>query len=284
MWTMFINPETDEVVEGKVYMPKGQVKKVLIICPGYRGDFVLQERHYAHDFCRSGRAVICLRHNSLRTVGKDVENYVHCPQRQVTGGRYTGEGAFSVKKANREVLTVLKALEPVGDIEEIDILAHSWGGQISLESLKAIKESGEMGAVKKLKNLVLLGATLDSRPETYLAYREAFVSDAKQDFFNCMDPDQIIEDFLDNAEDMGNFSSADIPENVRIVIINSSADQEIDVENEQIPFHGKIQDCYESTWIFLRVDPIEIALGGRSSEGHDYIDSQIWEVIQDIIK
>lgn len=281
MWTQLINPETGEMVEAKIYAPEGLVQKILIICPGYRGDFVLQERSYADDFCKDGRAIVCLRHNGLRVVGEDVVNYVHCPERQRTWGRYTGKGPFSVKKANRELLIALKAIVSTENFD-VDIIGHSWGGQIVLESLKALKELRDP-IVKKVKNVILLGAMLDSRPETYTAYRDFFLTDAQQDFFREMDARDMVEDFLDNARDMGNFTSGDISENVRITIINSSADKEIDIRGEQIPFHGQIDDS-EARWIFFRFDDSMVTLGGRLSEGHDYVDPEVRDCIREILE
>jgi len=51
----------------------------------------------------------------LKIKGEDVKNYIHCPEKvgasQRMGQQYIGEGKrFGFKKADREVLTALKAL------------------------------------------------------------------------------------------------------------------------------------------------------------------------------
>ncbi len=280
MWTGLLNPETGEVVEAKIYLPEDPVRKVLIICPGYRGDFVLQEQGYADAFCKDGRAIICLRHNGLRVVGDDVTNYVHCPERQKRLGKYTGQRRFSVKESNREVLTAIEALPSIENLQ-VDIIGHSWGAQIALESLKALKASGS-SVGKSVRNVILLGATVDGRPETYKAYRDYFASDAEQDFFREMDPDEIINDFIDNARDMSNFSSNDIPENVRrVVLINSLGDGEVNIKEEQLPFYSRIKD--RANILILPTNPVTITLGGRESEEHDYFGSEVRGWIEKIL-
>lgn len=145
-WTELKDQETGEVVEGKVYVPKdGKVNKILIISPGYKGDFVLQEAEYAKDFVKNGRAMIVLRHNGLRVQGNDVQNYIYCPDKQKFGKekeqKYLGEKNFSLENSSREVLVLLKALnDRDNNLDKIDIVGHSIGARIAIESIIEAKK------------------------------------------------------------------------------------------------------------------------------------------------
>jgi len=294
-WTEMINPDTGETVEGKVYTPEGDsAKDVLIVCPGYKGDFVLQEKGYADDMCRDGRAIVFLRHNNLRTKGGDVENYVHCPQKQETNSEYTGKGeGFDVREANREVLTALKSLgSNIDNLDKIDIIGHSWGGMIALESLMDIaKEEGENSKkiIEKINNLILLAATLESRPENYEAYQSYFQADADKGYFKDMDAEEMVEGFKENAKDFNEDNLKNLPKNIKVTSLNSMIDGDINKEEETVPFHFKLDSSTNPRLIFFQdgnYGPNEWndkSLGGRGPEEHDYAGSEARKWLKKII-
>ncbi len=240
-WTEFLNPDTGEAVEGKVYLPNGteDYEDVLVISPGYRGDFALQEAEYADDFARGKRAMVMLRHNGLRIEGDDVKNFVHCPEKaeyaQKSGQKFLGKNEkFNFEKANREVLTFLKALgSKIDQIKNIDILGHSWGARITLESLVVLHKEDNETAKKiqeKINNAILLGSWFETIPEKAEPYRDFFRGDAEKEYFKQMDGDQVIADIFKMYERLETYKAQDLPENVRLVAINSLADSDVDME------------------------------------------------------
>lgn len=297
-WTEMINPDTKEVVEGKIYTPEGgPAKDILIICPGYIGDFVLQEKSYADEFCRDSRAVIVLRHNNLRIKGEDVQNFVHCPERQKMDQDYTGRGdKFSIKEANREILTVLKSMgDKIDNLDNIDILGHSWGGMIALESLMDInKEESEQSRkiVKKLNNLILLASMVDSREAIYEIYRPDLEGDARKGYFKDMNSEEIVKDLKDNGRDFNKNKLRDLPKNIKITSLNSMADKELDPADMKadmlVPFHFKLDESLSPRLIFFQdgdygPPKAEKTLGGRGPEEHDYAGSEARRWLKKII-
>lgn len=288
-WTEFKNPDTGEAVEGKVYTPKDAkgIKKVLIVAPGYRGDFVLQEADYADDFVKDNRAMIAMRHNGLRIMGEDVKNYVHCPEKADFAKRknqqYLGRGEdFDFLKADREVLTVLKSLgDKIDGLEKIDIISHSWSGRIALNSITELKKQAEEAGIKgetakkligKIDNLILMGAWLETRQKMPENYREFFKSEEKGDYFNNLNGDKIIEQMISSCDKLKELKSSDLPENMRIVGIHSVEDQDIDLEGEILEFFKQLKDLKRKGSIILKdlKKFMPEKIGDRETENHDY--------------
>ena len=295
-WTELKNPETGEVVEGKLYCPMGGgIKKVLIISPGYKGDFILQESEYAKDFAKNGRAVLVLRHNGLKVGGEDAKKYVHCPERsrldQKESDKYLGSGSFSFDSANREVLTALKAFNYVIDkIEKIDIIGHSWGGRISLLSVNEIKqESSQNETAKKIANkidnLILIGAWLETRRDRIESYLEYFESEATSGYFKNMDPKEVIESAIKSSRKLKKLSEKDFPENMRICGIQSVGDDAVDFEGEYSEFFKQLKEVKRKGSIVLKdlkgIMPKKI--GEREAETHDYFLKQVRGWVKQIV-
>jgi hypothetical protein len=300
-WTEFKNPDTGEAVEGKVYMPKDKdkedIRQVLIVAPGYRGDFVLQEADYADDFVKDNRAMIVMRHNGLRIAGEDMQNYVHCPEKADFAKRknqqYLGEGEdFDFLKADREVLTVLKSLsDKIDDIEKIDIIGHSWSGRIALNSIAELKKQAEEAGTKgeiakklidKIDNLILMGAWLETRKEVPEGYREHFKNEEKGDYFKNLNGDKIIEQMISSGNELKKLKSSDLPDNMRIVGIHSVEDKDIDLEGEVLEFFKQIKDIKRKGHLVLKdlKEFMPEKIGGRETENHDYALEQAREWIK----
>ncbi|MCX6761504.1 MAG: hypothetical protein NTY33_01475 [Candidatus Moranbacteria bacterium] len=293
-WTELKNPETGETVEGKLYRPKeGDVKKVLIISPGYKGDFVLQESKYANDFAENGRAVLVLRHNALKVEGEGAKNYVHCPERselnKKESDKYLGKGNFSFDSANREVLTALKALNSA--IEKIDIIGHSWGGRISLLSINDInQESGSSEVAKeiarKIDNLILIGAWLETREENLKPFLDYFKNEAEAGYFKNMDPEEVVESAIKSGAKLKKMSNADFPEQMRIVGIQSVGDEDVDMEGEYLEFFKQLKgrERIGSTVLKDLKQLMVEKIGDREAETHDYALTEVKKWVGQIIK
>lgn len=305
-WTEFKNPDTGEVVEGKVYLPKNAenkegIKKILIVAPGYRGDFVLQEGDYADDFVKGDRAMIVMRHSGLRISGDDMKNYVHCPEKakfaEQKGQEYLGKDEnFDFSKADKEVLTVLKSLsEKIDNIEKIDIIGHSWSGRTALNSIvelkKKIEESGIKGEIakklcSKIDNLILMGAWLEIREEVSEGYRDFFKSEETGDYYKNLNGDKIVEQMISSGNKLKELKSSDLPKDMRIVGMHSVEDQDVDLEGEIMEFFKQIKDIKRKGSIILKdlKDFMPEKIGGREIENHDYALEQARKWIGKIIK
>lgn len=287
-WTEIQDPETGEVIEGKIYLPKdGKADKILIITPGYRGDFVLQEAEYAKDFAINGRAMIVLRHNGLRVQGEDVQNYVHCPNKQKFGKeknqKYLGKEDFSFENSSREVLIALKSLgDNVNSLEKIDIIGHSLGARTAIESIMETKRQAQGNEnfkrlVGKIDNLIVMGAWLETRKEVLDQYLEYFKSEEQGDYFKNLDGERFLAEVLKSAERMKGITAKDFPEEMRFVGIHSVADGDINLEGEIFPFFNQIKAIKRKGSIILK-DLKEIMppqIGGRGTETHDYPIDQV---------
>lgn len=296
-WTELKDPDSDEAVEGKVYLPKdGVVKDILIISPGYKGDFALQEARYADDFARDGRAVIFLRHNNLRIEGDDVKNYIHCPEKQAKASekkqKHIGsEEKFSWNKANGEILTALKSLgNKIDDIGKIDIIGHSWGGSIAVNSMTKLHQDESEVAKKieqKIDNVILMGAMLETRREVFENYREFFESEAEKDYFKGMDAEAVMNDLISGGEAIGKMTAQNFPENVRLVGVESVVDADIDLRGETLPFFTRMKELKKKGNIVFK-DLKEFAMpekiGGRDTEVHDYPLDRVRKWIAKIIE
>jgi hypothetical protein len=292
-WTELKDPETGEVIEGKVYLPKdGKVDKVLIVAPGYRGDFVLQEAQYAKDFAIDGRAMIVLRHNGLRVQGDDVKNYVHCPEKQQFGEqkdqRYLGKEDFSFETSSREVLVALKAIsDKIDDLKKIDILGHSFGARTAIESVTEAKKHAQSNEnikklVDKIDNLIVMGAWLETRKEMLEPYLEYFKGEEEGDYFRNLNGEKFFEEILKSAERTKRITTKDFPENMRFIGIHSVSDGDINLEGEVFPFFNQIKDIKRKGSIILKdlKEIIPSRIGGRETETHDYPISQAREWIK----
>lgn len=236
-WTEFRNPNTCEAVEGKIYCPNGakDYKKILIVCPGYKGDFVIQESLYADDFATEERVVIVLRHNGAKIQGMEVENYIHCPEKQIQaqqkGQNYLGDGKdFSFKNADREILTVLIALgEKIERINQIDVIGHSWGGRIAIQSIAKLNKGEDKISEQlkgKIKNLILLAPWLETRKELLgIKYKNILKTDAQEGYFKNMNIDAVLDDLRATSDEINRLSSNNFPKGLRIIGIQSVADE-----------------------------------------------------------
>ena len=300
-WTELKNPDTNEVIEGKIYFPKESenVKKILIIEPGYRGDFVLQESGYADDFVNSERALIVLRHNGLRINGEDMKDYIHCEEKinyaQNKDQKYTGKDEdFDFKKAEREILTVLKSLkDKVNDIDKIDIIGHSWGGRIVVNSIleltKEMEKEKEREISKKLSekidNLILIGPWLETKKEKLEAVRNIFEKEEKSGYFKNLKAKNFIEGLLSSAEKLEKIIPDDLPKNLRITGIISVEDKLINLESV-FPVFNQLKDMKRKGFISLKdfKELLPEKIGKRKSQIHDYALPQIRNFIESVIK
>lgn len=288
-WTEFINPETKETVEGKVYFPReGKIDKVLIIEPGYRGDFVLQEAMYADDFAKNGRAVFVLRHNGLRVEGDDVKNYVHCPDKtkfaRNGGQKYLGQKDFDFTEANSEVLTLLKSLSnSVDQIKNIDIIGHSWGGNIALRSIIELQKqvSEKRGRfvvaenlVKKLNNLILVGAWLETGKDAQRDYNYAdfFKGEENGDYFKRLNAEKTMRQIEEGRNELEKIKADDLPQNLRVEGISSVGDEEINILKDIFGFFRKLKGLRKKGQIVLKElkTMMPNKIGDRKTEDHDY--------------
>jgi hypothetical protein len=284
-WTEFVNPETGETVEGKIYFPKnGKVEKVLIIEPGYRGDFVLQESMYADDFVKDGRAMIVLRHNGLRIEGDDVVNYLHCPDKRKTssGGKqeHLGRKDFDFYESNKEILIALKSLEhSLFQIKSIDIIGHSWGGNIALRSIvelqKQALQNGDnavisVKVIKKLNNLILIGAWLETEANVF--HEEFFKKEEAGGYFKNLSAEKTMRQIEGAGEELKKIKAEDIPRNLRVESIVSIGEEEVDILKDIFGFFKRLKGFRKKGQIVLKelkaMMPKEI--GGRETEDHDY--------------
>lgn len=294
-WTEFRNPETDEVVEGKIYFPNNakNYKKIFLISPGYKGDFVLQESYYADDFAKGEKIVIFLRHNALKIQGVDVENFIHCPEKQEksqkTGQSYLGGNEnFNYKKASREVLTVLMALSKKNEqVDQIDVMGHSWGGRIAIQSLVELNKNkgGIFDHFKgKIKNLILLAPWLETRKELLEEkYRDFLEIDERGGYLKGMNVNDILSDLKTTSEEINNLSSDDFPENLRVIGIQSVADEYTmndaspdsqNINSGLFGFLKRLKNHKNKGNIVLKniseVEGFPKQLGNRPPEIHDY--------------
>ncbi|MDD5625951.1 MAG: hypothetical protein PHG83_02185 [Patescibacteria group bacterium] len=303
-WTELKNPDTGEIVEGKVYLPKGtkNFKEVLIIDPGYHGDFVVQEAKYADDFACGDRAVVVLRHNGIRIEGEDVKSCIHCSEKtdyaQEKNQKYIGKDEdFKWSQSDREVLTALKSLEVnIDQLDKIDVLGYSWGGRIALTSLMDLKEEmnglGEKAETAKkiadkIKNVVLMGAWVENRPEVINSFREPFKSEAEGNYFKNLNVDETIDSMHNSGKRLRELTADKLPENLRIVGIHSIKDQDIDLEGETLPFfQNQLKGLKKKGSIILKdlKELLPEKIGGREPVVHDYPIDQVRGWIKEVIK
>lgn len=319
VWTELRNPDTEEVVEAKIYIPKeGKIDKVLIICPGYRGDFVLQESNYADDFAKSGRVLVVLRHNSLK-IDENSRNYVHCPEKldfaKKNNQQYTGKGEnFSFSRANREVLTALKSLSgKIDEINSIDVLAHSWGSKISSLSISELERQSKgkderadtaRKISQKVKNLVLIGPWLIAKEGQMEAYREAFTEEVREGFFKNMDLATAMTDLKISGQDLLKLEDENFPEQMRIVPIFSVGEEENyapevtgeDLQKAVRDFLTRLEKLKKGFVVLKDLSPggaikeVPEAIGGREVVAHDYAlgktgeASRVRQWVREIIK
>jgi hypothetical protein len=291
-WTELFNPETKESIEAKVYMPKnGKAENMIIVSPGYRGDFVMQENEYGKDFASNKRGIIFLRHNSLRIKGSDMDNYVHCLEKkdyaEKENQNYLGkEDDFDFLKADDEVLTALKALSE--NIKKIDIIGHSWGGRIALNSLLKLKKEGISGRdlLERVDNLILLGAWLETREKIIESFKTFFESEEKEGYFKNMDAGKIVNQIIQSGKKLKEIKADDLPSDLRIVGIHSVSDEDIDLEGEIFEFFKKIKSHPNKGSIILKdlKGLLPDKIGDRKSEIHDYNLSQVRDWIKLAIK
>ncbi len=300
-WTELKNPDTNEAIEGKVYFPKESenVKKILIIEPGYKGDFVLQESNYADDFVNTERAVIALRHNRLKIEGEDMKDYIHCEEKinyaQDKDQKYTGKDEdFDFEKAEREVLTVLKSLkDKIDDIDKIDIIGHSWGGRIAINSILELKKEMEgekereisKKLSEKIDNLILIGPWLETRKEKLEAVRNIFEREEKSGYFKNLKAENFIKGLLSSAEKLKEITPDNLPKNLRITGIISVEDELVNLESV-FPVFDQLKDIERKGFIFLKdfKELLPKKIGKRKSQVHDYALPQIRDFIGSVIK
>ena len=300
-WTELKNPDTNEAIEGKIYFPKESenVKKILIIEPGYRGDFVLQESKYADDFVGAKRALIVLRHNGLRIEGEETKDYLHCEEKinyaQNKDQKYTGKDEdFDFKKAEREILTVLKSLkDKIDDIDKIDIIGHSWGSRIAVNSILELKKEmeGEKESEiskkisEKIDNLILIGPWLETRKEKLEAVLNIFEREEKSGYFKNLKAENFMKGLLSSAEKLKKIIPDDLPKNLRITGILSVEDELVDLESV-FPLFNQLKDMKRKGFISLKdfKELLPKEIGGRKSQVHDYALPQIRDFIGSVIK
>ena len=301
-WTEFKNPDINEAIEGKVYFPKESenIKKILIIEPGYRGDFVLQESKYADDFAGKERALIILRHNGLRIKEGNMKDYIHCKEKidyaQSKDQKYTGKDEdFDFKKAEREILTVLKSLkDKIDDIDKIDIIGHSWGGRIAVNSVTELKK--EIGSEEKkekafekisekIDNLVLIGPWLETEKEKLKAVRNIFEKEEKNDYFKNLKAENFIKGLLSLAEKLKKITPDDLPKNLRITGIVSVKDELVNLESI-FPFFNQLKDMKRKGFVSLKdfKELLPEKIGERKSQVHDYALPQVRNFVGSVIK
>ncbi|MCH7759505.1 hypothetical protein IID20_04060 [Patescibacteria group bacterium] len=301
-WTELKNPDTQETVEGKVYFPRGvkDFKKVLIFEPGYRGDSVLQEAKYADALVRDQRAMIVLRHNNLKIKDEIVKDYIHCPEKvaqaEKTKQEYLGPGNdFSLVQAHREVLTAIKSLSDQ-KIDQIDILGHSWGGRMALMSLMDLQEeaggTGEQAErakklAGKIKNLVLLGAWLETEEKRIKLFQEFFDREEEVGCFKNIRSKEMMAGTIQSGQRLKELTPDKLPTNMRVVGIHSAADEKVNLRGVAIPFFKKQLKLAQRKGFVVLKDLKELSpptIGGRTTEVHDYAISAVREFIAQIIE
>jgi hypothetical protein len=300
-WTELKNPDTDEVIEGKIYFPKESenVKKILIIEPGYRGDFVLQESEYADDFAGEERTLIVLRHNGLRIDEEEMKDYIHCKEKinyaQKKEQKYIGKDEnFDFKKAEREILTVLKSLkDKIDGIDKIDIIGHSWGGRIAVNSISELKKEIEKEKEneiskkisEKIDNLILIGPWLETNKEKLEAVRDIFEKEEKNDCFRNLKAENFMDGLLSSARKLKKITPNDLPKNLRITGIISVEDELVSLESV-FPLFNQLEDMKRKGFISLKdfKELLPEKIGKRESQVHDYALPQIRNSIRSIIK
>jgi hypothetical protein len=298
-WTELKNPDTNEAIEGKIYFPKESenVKKILIIEPGYRGDFVLQESKYADDFANEKRALIVLRHNGLRIDEEEMKDYLHCKEKinyaQKKEQKYTGRDEdFDFEKAEREILTALKSLkDKIDGIDKIDIIGHSWGGRIAVNSIlelrKEIEKEREISKKisGKIDNLILIGPWLETKKEKLETVRNIFEKEEKNGYFKNLKAENFIEGLLSSAEKLKKITSDDLPKNLRITGIISVEDELVSLESV-FPFFNQIKDIKRKGFISLKdfKELLPKKIGERKTQIHDYALPQVRNFIESVIK
>lgn len=270
--------------------------KVLIIIPGYRGDFVLQEESYVVKAISVNTTdIIVLRHNGLRVMGEDVQNYVHCPERIALAKtspkyEYLGDQNFSFLEASLELLTVLEALN-LENVENIHILGHSWGSRIALLSLDQLIENERQRGIsaanssilQKIRNIILLGPWLEIRREKILALEPIVAEDVQAGYFRNMKADQFITDMLDTAACLKQTTLNGL--SVPAHIICSDHDEHIpDITGEVWPIFSQLQVPKKSLHILGDLKPqMPPTIGGRPIEVHDYAAPVVYNMIQEIL-
>lgn len=297
-WTEIKNPETNEVVEAKVYIPKnGKVDKIFLVSPGYRGDFVLQEMDYADNFAKDGRAIIMMRHNGLRIEGEDMKNYVHCPDKtegsQKSGQSFLGSGEnFSFKQANQETKTALMALsDKIDMIKKIDVLGHSWGARISLLSIQELMKNNKTNEnsnkiLSKLNNLIMIGAWLETNEDKIKPALGFFENEAKGNFFKGMNPQEVIDSAIVSSKKIKEIKAQDLPKNMRVVGVQSVGDHDVDLKAEYMQFFKQIKDKEKLGSVILKdlANLLPEKIGNRPSEQHDHAVNIVRKWIGEIIK
>jgi len=319
VWTELRNPDTEEVVEAKIYIPKeGKIDKVLIICPGYRGDFVLQESSYADDFAKDGQALIVLRHNSLR-IDENSKNYIHCPEKleyaKKNNQQYTGKGeSFSFSRANCEVLTALKSLSnKIDEIKSVDILAHSWGSKISLSSVSELEKQSKGDSEKaktaqkisqRIKNLIPIGPWLISKEGQLEGYHGTFEEEVREGFFKNMELSTAMADLKISGQNLLALSDENFPEQMRIVPIFSVGEEENyapevtgeDLQKAVRDFLTRLEKLKKGFVVLRDLTPngvikeVPKTIGGREVVAHDYAlgktgeASRVRQWVKEIIK
>lgn len=301
-WTELKNPDTQETVEGKVYFPQGvkDFKKVLIFEPGYRGDSVLVEAKYADALVRDQRAMIVLRHNNLKIKDEIVKDYIHCPEKvaqaEKNNQEYLGPGNdFSLIQAQREVLTAIKSLDDQ-KIDQIDILGHSWGGRLTLMSLMDLQEEVQGTGMQverakrlagKIKNLILLGAWLETEEKRIKLFQEFFDHEEEVGCFKNIKSKEMMAGSIESGQRLKELTPEKLPSNLRVVGINSVADEKVDLKSVAMSFFEKqLKSAPKKGFVVLK-DLKELSplfIGGRKTEVHDYTVDSVREFIAQIIK
>lgn len=296
-WTELVNPATKEVVEGKVYFPLGTApSSVILVCPGYRGDFVLQERAYVKKLVFTEAAFIFLRHNAIRIEGNDVQNYIHCPEKVGWAKEhkqgYLGSGKpFSYTGASREVLTALRALA-IENVEKIHIIGHSWGGRIAPLSLAQLaQEEACVPIDKKLKTLTVLGPWWETREEVLTSdgLRELIDGDVEENYFKDMDGERFVADLLSTAQEIKKVTAADLPQHLELSVIWAPGDEyDPDFESMQaeiMPVMSQLEALEHQQLIVLpSLRHFKLAeIGGRNTDTHDYATSYVRDIVGRII-
>ncbi len=270
--------------------------KALIIIPGYRGDFVLQEENYVvKTIAVNATKVIVLRHNALRIIGEDMQNYVHCPSRvelakKAERYQYLGGQDFSFLEASLELLTALEALN-LEKVENIHILGHSWGARIALLSLDQLIENERQQGIpatkspilQKIRSVILLGPWLETRREKILGLEAIVAEEAQGGYFRNMRADQFITDMLDTAVCLKDTNLKGLAAPVHIIC--ADRDEHIpDIEGEIGPVFEKLRVPRKSLHILGDLkQQMPPTIGGREVEVHDYAAPVVYDMIQEIL-
>ena len=298
IWTELRNPETKGVVEANIYIPRGEkVDKVLIVGPGYRGDFVLQEADYADDFAKDGRALIVYRYNGLK-INEKTQNELHCPQRaEIKSDKdYLGEREFNFEECNRQVKTILKALsDKVNELDKIDFVAHSLAARNVLltvsDLFKSLDESGSakgtvQKVVTKIDNIVLLGAWLETRKDKIWFWEQYLPNEQEREYLEGFDVKRFFGEAEKSSEKLENMTAESFPEKTRIIGIQSVGDQHVDLEGEYMKFFDQLKNAKERGTVILKdlKDQLPTEIGGRETEMHDYAHVLVRKWIKQIIR